>query len=148
MFEQRPSGILKEEYSKQKELWVPKTKSMSIPDVFEEQQESQCGWSKDSDRNSGKKKIRLEREWGRGSRLCGALQIKWCYNFCFINQIYFIKLMRRKIVYCPYLFMFLFAISSSLMKWDSFFYHLSLLFFLKNFFGHCLRVGLLATHSF
>lgn len=57
MFEQRPSGILKEEYSKKKELWVPKTKSMSIPDIFEEQQESQCGWSKDSDRNSGKKKL-------------------------------------------------------------------------------------------
>lgn len=30
---------------------------MSIPDIFEEQQESQCGWSKDSDRNSGKKKL-------------------------------------------------------------------------------------------
>ena len=46
---------MKKEYSKQKELEVPKSKSTNRPDVFLEQQGGQCGWSRDSDKNSVKK---------------------------------------------------------------------------------------------
>lgn len=73
--------------------------------------------------------------------------IRWCYIFCFNHKICSRKLKKWKTVYYVYSYFYPSCVCLSFLKVLAFFWY-HLLFFLRAFFSHYLRVGLLGTNSF